>query len=70
MQANLKELLIDELRDIYYAEKQLVKTLPKLAKAASSSDLRQAFESHLKETEGHVTRLEEAYVPHAVSGHE
>jgi ferritin-like metal-binding protein YciE len=61
MQANLKELLIDELRDIYYAEKQLVKTLPKLAKAASSSDLRQAFESHLEETEGHVTRLEQAF---------
>src|SRR5688572_16405824 len=61
MQANLKELLVDELRDIYYAEKQLVKALPKLAKAASSSGLRQAFESHLKETEGHVTRLEQAF---------
>ena len=61
MQANLEELLVDELRDIYYAEKQLVKTLPKLAKAASSSELRQAFESHLKETEGHVTRLEKAF---------
>lgn len=61
MSANLKALLVDELRDIYYAEKQLVKALPKLAKAASSPELRRAFEDHLGETEGHVTRLEHAF---------
>ena len=61
MPANLKELLVDELRDLYYCEKQLVKTLPKLAKASASPDLRQAFESHLEETEEHVTRLERAF---------
>ena len=61
MPANLKELFVDELRDLYHAEKQLVKALPKLAKAATSPDLRQAFEDHLEETEGHVTRLEQAF---------
>ena len=54
----LHDAFIDELRDSYDAEKQLTKALPKLAKAASSPKLRQAFESHLKETEGHVERLE------------
>jgi ferritin-like metal-binding protein YciE len=61
MPANLKELLVDELRDLYYCEKQLVKALPKLAKASTSPELRQAFESHLEETEDHVTRLEKAF---------
>jgi ferritin-like metal-binding protein YciE len=61
MPANLKELLIDELRDAYHAEKQLVKALPKLAKAATSPQLREAFENHLAETEEHVTRLEQAF---------
>ena len=61
MPANLKELFLDELRDIYHAEKQLVKALPKLVKAASSPDLREAFQNHLGETEEHVTRLEQAF---------
>src|ERR1700742_2877086 len=57
----LHDAFIDELRDAYDAEKQLTKALPKLAKAAISAELRTAFENHLKETQGHVTRLEEAF---------
>src|ERR1043165_6628627 len=57
----LKELFIDELRDAYHAEKQLVKALPKMVKAASSADLRDALQSHLAETEEHVSRLEQAF---------
>jgi ferritin-like metal-binding protein YciE len=57
----LKELYIDELRDIYNAENQLTKALPKLAKAATSDELRAGFEEHLKQTEGHVERLEEIF---------
>src|SRR6185503_8126687 len=55
----LHELFLDELADVYNAEKQLLKALPKMAKAANSDELRQAFESHLKETEGQVSRIEE-----------
>jgi ferritin-like metal-binding protein YciE len=55
----MQELLIDELKDLYSAEKQIVRTLPKLAKAATSPDLKQALTNHLKETEGQVTRLEQ-----------
>jgi ferritin-like metal-binding protein YciE len=54
----LKELYIDELKDLYSAETQLVKALPKMAKAATSPDLQEGFESHLKQTKGHVERLE------------
>lgn len=57
----LHDAFIDELRDAYDAEKQLTKALPKLAKAASDPKLRQAFESHLRETEGHVQRLEQVF---------
>jgi ferritin-like metal-binding protein YciE len=57
----LEELFLSELGDIYDAEKQLVKALPKMAKAAQSEELRDAFESHLAETEGHVQRLEQAF---------
>ena len=57
----LHTLFIDELRDLYHAERQLVKALPKLAKAATSDDLRDALESHLQETETHVSRLEQAF---------
>jgi len=56
-----KDLLVEELRDLYHAEKQLTKALPKMAKAASSTDLAQAFEDHLEETNGQVTRLEKAF---------
>jgi ferritin-like metal-binding protein YciE len=57
----LHDAFIDELRDTYDAEKQLTKALPKLAKAASSAQLRQAFEAHLEETQEHVKRLEEVF---------
>jgi len=57
----LRRLFTDELRDIYHAERQLVKALPKLAKASTSPDLREALESHLQETEEHVSRLEQAF---------
>src|SRR4051794_18741818 len=57
----LHDAFIDELRDSYDAEKQLIKALPKLAKAASDPKLRQAFEAHLKETENHVKRLEQVF---------
>jgi ferritin-like metal-binding protein YciE len=54
----MQELLIDELKDLFSAEKQIVRALPKLAKAATSPDLKQALTNHLEETEGQVTRLE------------
>jgi ferritin-like metal-binding protein YciE len=57
----LKELYIDELRDIYNAENQLVKALPKLAKAAASNELRKGFEEHLEQTKEHVARLEQIF---------
>ena len=57
----LKDLYIDELRDIYNAETQMVKALPKMAKAATSKELRAGFEEHLKQTEGHVRRLERIF---------
>lgn len=57
----LQDLYIDELRDIYDAESQLVKALPKMAKAASSKQLQEAFEHHLKQTQEHVKRLEKIF---------
>jgi ferritin-like metal-binding protein YciE len=57
----LHDVFIDELRDAYDAEKQLIRALPKMAKAASASDLRTAFETHLGETRGHVERLERVF---------
>src|SRR5437879_1509513 len=59
--STLRETFVDELADIYDAEKQLVKALPKIAKAASHEELKEAFESHLEETENHVTRLEQVF---------
>lgn len=53
----LQELLIEELKDLLHAENQLVKALPKMAKAAKDPDLRTAFEEHLEQTKGHVERL-------------
>jgi ferritin-like metal-binding protein YciE len=58
---NLQELFVDEIRDIYDAEKQLVKALPKMAKAAQSDELRLAFEEHLETTRIHIDRLEEVF---------
>jgi ferritin-like metal-binding protein YciE len=57
----LGTLLEEELKDIYDAEKRLVKAIPKLAKAVSSGELRQALEQHLEVTKGHVQRLEQAF---------
>jgi ferritin-like metal-binding protein YciE len=58
---NLRELLVEELKDLYSAENQLTKALPKVAKNASDPQLKKAIESHLKETEGHVARLEQIF---------
>ncbi len=58
---SLRELYIDELKDLYSAETQLVKALPKMAKAASNDELRQAFEEHLRQTSEHVSRLEQIF---------
>jgi len=55
----LEEVLTDELKDIYSAENQLIKALPKMARAAQSNDLRQAFEKHLEQTRLHAQRIEE-----------
>src|ERR1700734_2228880 len=59
--ATINELFLDEIRDLYDAERQLTKALPKMAKASSSDDLRTALQDHLKQTEGHVQRLEEIF---------
>lgn len=58
---SLEKLLIEELKDLYSAETQITKALPKLVKASSSTELRNAFEHHLKETEGHVRRLDQIF---------
>ncbi len=57
----LHDLFHETVKDIYYAEKKLVKSLPKMIKLATSPDLREAIETHLEETKGHVTRLEEVF---------
>ena len=57
----LQKLYINELRDLYNAENQLLKALPKMAKAASSEELKNAFEAHLRQTETHVERLENIF---------
>ena len=57
----LRELYVDELKDLYSAENQLVKALPKMAKAANSDELRQGFEEHLEQTREHVQRLEQIF---------
>ncbi len=58
---SLRDLYIDELRDLYNAETQLVKALPKIAKAAANDELREAFEEHLRQTSEHVSRLEQIF---------
>lgn len=57
----MEELYVEELKDLYSAETQIVKALPKMAKAASSPELKQGFEEHLQQTEGHVQRLEQIF---------
>ena len=59
--ATLEDLYTDMLKDLYSAEKQLVKALPKMAKNAESPDLQKAFQEHLKQTEGHVERIERIF---------
>ena len=61
MNESIRQLYIDELRDLYNAETQLVKALPKMAKASSNSELRQGFEEHLRQTSEHVSRLEQIF---------
>lgn len=63
----LKELLVDESKDLYSAEKQITKALPKMAKKADSSELRSAFQKHLAQTEEHVRRLETIFEQLGVS---
>jgi ferritin-like metal-binding protein YciE len=57
-QRELKDVLVEQLKDLYSAEKQLIKALPKMAKAANSEELSSGFEEHLTQTKGHVQRLE------------
>jgi len=57
--SSLEDLLVEELKDLYSAENQLLKAIPKMAKAATSKTLKSGFEKHLKQTEGHVERLEQ-----------
>ena len=59
--ATMDDLFLDEISDLYDAEKQLTKALPKMAKAAASDELRQAFEDHLDQTQGHVERLDQIF---------
>ncbi len=58
---NLKDLLLEQLNDLYSAEKQITDALPKMAKKATNEDLAAAFESHMKETEGQMERLDKAF---------
>ena len=58
---NLHDVFVEQLKDLYSAETQLVKALPKMAKAATSPDLAQGFEEHLEQTKGHVNRLEQIF---------
>jgi ferritin-like metal-binding protein YciE len=61
MEKTLKDLFIDEIKDLYNAEKQLTKALPQMAKKATSEELKEAFEEHLTETEKQITRLEQVF---------
>jgi ferritin-like metal-binding protein YciE len=58
---SLRDLFIDELKDLYSAENQILKALPKMIKKAASKELKSGFEQHLKETQGHVERLEKIF---------
>jgi ferritin-like metal-binding protein YciE len=57
----MEKLFVEELKDLHSAEKQITKTLPKLIEAATSTELKKAFEHHLKETEGQIVRLDKAF---------
>jgi ferritin-like metal-binding protein YciE len=60
----MDDLFVHTLQDIYYAERQITKALPKMVEKASSHELKQAFQSHLAETEGHIRRLEQVFKLH------
>ena len=60
-ESKLKELFVEELKDIYWAEKHLTKALPKMAKAATSEELMEAFQTHLAQTEEQITRVEQVF---------
>ena len=60
-ESKLKELFVEELKDIYWAEKHLMKALPKMAKAATSEELMSAFETHLAQTEEQISRVEQVF---------
>ncbi|MBX9463336.1 MAG: ferritin-like domain-containing protein [Aquamicrobium sp.] len=62
----MDDLFVHTLRDIYYAEKQILKNLPKMIDKASNAELRKGFEKHMTETEGHVERLEQVFKMHGV----
>lgn len=62
----MDDLFVHTLRDIYYAEKQILKNLPRMIEKATSAELRNGFETHLRETEGHVSRLERVFQLHGV----
>lgn len=57
----LQEFFVEQIKDLYYAEKHIVKTLPKMAKACTSPELKEAFKSHLEQSKGQVTRLEQIF---------
>lgn len=61
---SLHDVYLQELRDLYHAEKQILKALPKVIESSTSADLRNALSNHLKETEGQVTRLEQVFKLH------
>ncbi len=58
---NMEDLFVEQIADLYDAEKRLVKALPKMAESSTSDQLRQAFQSHLEQTKGHVSRLERIF---------
>src|SRR6201985_1469650 len=63
----MNDLFAHQLQDIYYAEKQLVKALPKMAEKATNTELKQAFQDHLRQTETHVSRLEQVFEMHGAA---
>ena len=63
---SMNDLFVHQLKDIYYAEKRIVSSLPKMIDKATSADLRQGFQSHLEETRNHVARLERVFEMHGV----
>jgi ferritin-like metal-binding protein YciE len=66
----LDDLFVHTLRDIYYAEKQIVEALPKMIEKATAPDLKAGFEKHLEETEGHIARVEKVFDMHGVEARE